>query len=114
MLSIQKSFSDIVTKVAAITSEVNRAMDRYEQRTGGCSPAEEILEMGMLLACVRRSRAMAMVISRRIPSPNQVPWEYADAIAGFASALFHFIDSCERRENAIGKKALGYRCETTV
>jgi hypothetical protein len=114
MTSIQENFAYIIAQVAAITREANNSLDRYETKSGDVAPAEELLEMGILLACIRRCHKAADALSRRIPSPNQVPREYSDSVAEVANALFRFMESCGKREEIIGKNALGYRCETTV
>jgi hypothetical protein len=114
MISIEENFSYIIRKASVITDEANRSLDDFERKTGRISPREEIFEMGMLMANLRRCRMIAEDLSERIPSPNKVPREYADSVAEVAAALFRFIGTCERREESIGKKALGYSCETAV
>jgi hypothetical protein len=114
MTSISENMSSIVAQATAITEQANLSLDRYERKVGRLSRREEIFEMGILLAGIRHSRSQATALSKIIPSPNRVPHEYAKAYAEIANALFGFIESCERREDSIGKMALGFRCETAV
>lgn len=106
--------SYIVAQATTITNEANKSLDSYERKTREFSVHEEIFELGMLLACIRNCHSAAETLSRMIPSPNRVPREYAQSYAEIAKALFHFIESCEHREEMIGKKALGFSCETAV
>jgi hypothetical protein len=114
MISTEENFSYIIRQTCVITDEANRSLDRYEQKAGRISPREDIFEMGMLIANLRRCRMAAEHLGKMIPSPNQVSRSYADSVAEIASALFHFIETCESREKSIGEKALGYSCETAV
>lgn len=112
--SIRESFEHIVTQASVITAEVTRSLDWYEQRLGKLNKAEELLELGALLSSIRRGRAMAEELVRGVPSPNQVPAHVAESVAEVTSSLFHFIESCDKREEIINSIVLGYRTKNAV
>jgi len=112
--SLKDSFERIVTQASVISAEVTRSLDWYESKLGRLTKPEELLELGALLASVRRGRAMAEDLLRGVPSPNQVPADVAESVAEVTTSLFHFIDSCDQREEAINSIVLGYRRKNAV
>jgi hypothetical protein len=114
MKTLEDNFAYIVSQANAITRDVNRSLDRYEEREDAVCPTERILDMGVLIASLERGRTMAWELASRVPSPNQVPAELADSVAEITNALFRFIESCERRETGIGEMVLGSGHSLTV
>jgi len=109
--SLKDSFERIVTQASVITTEVTRSLDWYESKLGKLTKPQELLELGALLASVRRGRSMAEDLLRGVPSPNQVPANVAESVAEVTTSLFHFIESCNQREEVINSLVRGFRAQ---
>jgi|GEM_PF-6321477 len=112
--SLKESFELIVTQASRITHELNRALDSYENMLDNATAQEQVLELGALLANVRRGRAEAFELMGHVPSPNSVPAYLAEEVACVTRALFKFIDTCDHREAVINRMATGWQRKVAV
>lgn len=110
--SLRVSFERVVSQSAVIAADMERSLNAYEDRRGPVSPDGELLELGALLASVRRGRAMAMELLRGIPSPNKVPAHFAPAVAEVMTSLFNFVSSCDGREETINRMVADLRARS--
>lgn len=85
--------------------EVNQALDSYESVLENGTQTEKMLELGALLANVRRGREEAYALLAAVPSPNKVPAHLCEEIVGVTKGLFGFIESCQQREKLIQRMA---------
>ncbi len=108
-LSLKENFEKIVERSSEMMRELNTALDRYEASLRGADSISRMLELGALLACVRRGRDQALELLASVPSPNRVPSHLSEEVVGVANALFGFLESCDQREALIMRLAEGMR-----
>lgn len=82
-------------EVLSLVAETERALDRFENSPQG------LLQVGELLGLVRRQRERAEEVSRKLPSPNQLPEELREDVCGVGHALFRFINQSELKEQEL-------------
>jgi hypothetical protein len=100
---------EIHDEADAIRVSIEGAFDVFEA-INSTHCLEYVMGLGVLLEVVRKSRARAWALSRKVPSPNQVIPELREAIHTVSQGVFGFIEATEMKEKAILQLAESAMC----